>query len=197
MRVLVIGATGVIGKAVADAAAGTGHEVLRASRNSDVKVDISSEKSIESMYAGIGKLDAVICCAGGGAFRSLLDLTNEEIRFTLDDKLLSQVNLVRHGIESVNDGGVFILTAGIFSQKPIAGVPALAMVNGGIEGFVRGAALDLPRGIRIHAVSPPFIKETAEKMGMEGGLPATENAKTYMALLTGEESDRVVYPEAP
>lgn len=197
MRVLVIGATGTIGTAVAEAAEAEGHEVLRASRKGDVQVDISIEESILEMFADLQALDAVICCAGGGAFQPLLELTNEDIQFTLNDKLLSQVNLVRHGVDSMNDGGVFILTAGMFSQKPTTGVSAIAMVNGAVESFARGAALDLPRGIRIHAVSPRLIKETAEKMGMKGGLPAAEMARFYLALLTEEESGQVVFPEDP
>jgi NAD(P)-dependent dehydrogenase (short-subunit alcohol dehydrogenase family) len=193
MRVLVIGATGTIGKAVADAAAGE-HEVLRASRNGNVRVDIADEESIRAMYAAVGKVDAVVACAGSGAFKPLADLTNEDIAFTLGDKLMGQVNLVRHGLDAVNDNGVFLLTAGIFSTKPIPGVPAVAMANGALESFARAAALDLPRGIRINTVSPPFIKETAEAMGMRGGLPAAENAKTYLRLLTGNETGQVVFP---
>ncbi len=195
MRVLVIGATGTIGKPVADAAEKAGHEVLRASRHGDPKVDIDNEVSIKALYEGLDRLDAVICCAGSGAFKPLLELTNEDIQATINSKLLGQVNLVRHGVESMNDDGVFILTSGIFSQDPMPGVPALAMVNGGVESFTRAAALDLPRGIRIHTVCPPFMKETAEQMGIDGGIPATENAKAYVALLTEGMSGRVVRPK--
>ncbi len=196
MRVLIIGATGTIGKAVADAAERE-HEVLRASRNGDISVDIADETSIRKMYAGLQGLDAVISCAGTGAFKPLLELTNEEIDLTLGNKLMGQVNLVRYGVDSMNDGGVFLLTAGIFGTRPIPGVPALAMVNAALEGFARGAALDLPRGIRINTLSPPFIKETAEAMGMEGGLPAAENARIYLSYLTGSTTGQVIFTGEP
>ena len=83
---------------------------------------------------------------------------------------MGQVNLVHSGVEHVNDGGVFVLTAGVFSRKPMSGVPALAMVNGALKSFSRAAALDLPRNLRINTITPPVIKETAGQMGMEGGL---------------------------
>lgn len=192
MRILVVGATGVIGRAVADALAAK-HEVLRASRKGEVKVDITRPESIREMYQRIGKLDAVVSCAGSGAWKPLTALTDEDIQSTLGDKLMGQVNLVRYGLKHVNDKGVFVLTAGFFSKSPIPGVPALAMVNGALESFARAAALDLPRGIRINTVSPPFMKETAEAMGLPGGLPAAENAKTYVRLVQGKRTGQVVF----
>lgn len=195
MKALVIGATGTIGAAVADAFTNAGHEVVRVSRNSDPAVDITDPASIAAMYDEVGKVDAVISCAGGGAFAKLEDLTDDQIDFTLGSKLMGQVNLVRKGIAHVNDGGVFVLTAGIFSRNPPPGVPALAMVNGGLESFARGAAHDLPRGIRIGTLSPPFITETAKKMGMptDGTLSAADNAKAYLAFVEGTQTGAVIY----
>jgi NAD(P)-dependent dehydrogenase (short-subunit alcohol dehydrogenase family) len=196
MRVLVVGASGTIGSAVASAFDASGHEVLRGGRQGDVRVDISDARSIATMYEQLGKVDGVVCCAGAGAFASLSDLTDEQIQSTLGGKLLGQVNLVRSGLAHVNDGGVFVLTSGIFSQRPIPGVSALAMANGAIESFVKAAALDLPRGIRIGALSPPFITETAQKMGMPttGTLSAAEAARAYVAFATGRDTGAVLFP---
>ena len=196
MRLVVIGASGVIGSAVADALAQKGHEVLRASRRGEVKVDIEDPTSIRSMYETIGRVDGVVSCAGSGVFKPLTELTDADIQLSVDSKLMSQVHLVRTGVAHVNDGGVFVLTAGEFSQRPMPGVPALAMVNGALESFGRAAALDLPRNIRINVISPPFIKETAERMGMGGGLPAVENAKTYVEVVEGEQNGEVVFSGA-
>lgn len=199
MRVLIIGATGTIGSAVADAFTATGDEVLRASRNSDLAVDISDPAAIAAMYQKvgetIGRLDAVVCCAGAGAFAPLTELSDEQLEFTVRNKLLGQVNVVRHGVEYVNDGGVFVLTSGMFSYRPMPGVPALALANGALESFARAAALDLPRYIRIGTICPPFITETAQKLGMpiEGTLSAAENAKAYLAFASGDETGTVVF----
>jgi NAD(P)-dependent dehydrogenase (short-subunit alcohol dehydrogenase family) len=121
-------------------------------------------------------------------------LTDEDFAYTLNNKLMGQVNLVRLGVEAMNDRGVFVLTAGIWSQKPVPGASAIAMVNGALESFTRGASLDLPRGIRINAVSPPFIKESAERMGMSAPMSAAENAKSYVGAIEGSQTGQVIFP---
>jgi len=196
MRALVVGATGTIGTAVADIFADAGHDVLRASRNGAVKVDIEDPASIHAMYDGIGKVGAVISCAGNGVFAPLSELTEHQIEYTLGSKLMGQVNLVRFGIDHVDDGGVFVLTSGIFSRQPMPGVPALAMVNGALESFARAAALDLPRNLRIGTMSPPFITETAEQMGMptEGTVSAADNARAYLDFASGTATGAVICP---
>ena len=196
MKLIVVGATGTIGSAVAKALEDSGHEVLRASRKGQLAVDISEPASIRRMFEQASQVDGVVCCAGNGAFKPLLELTDDELQLTLSDKLMGQVNLVRVGAEHVSDGGVFVLTAGIFSRNPPPGVPALALANGALESFARAAARDLPRGIRIHTVSPPFITATAEKMGLptEGTISAEDNAKSYVALVEGTETGQVVFP---
>jgi NAD(P)-dependent dehydrogenase (short-subunit alcohol dehydrogenase family) len=195
MKAVVIGASGIIGSAVARAFEEAGHEVLRASRRGEVQVDIADSASIRAMYDTLGTVDAVVCCAGEGTFAKLADLSDEQIQFTLSSKLMGQVNLVREGMDRLADGGVFVLTSGMFSYNPIPGVPALAMANGGIESFGRGAALDLPRGLRIGTICPPFITETAEKMGMStsGTLSAADNAEYYLRFVEGDDTGVVVY----
>lgn len=195
MKAIVIGATGTIGSAVADAFEQDGHEVVRISRHSSPSCDIEKPESIAALFESIGKVDAVICCAGGGAFKALSDLDDADLDYSVRSKLLGQVNLVRLGHPHLSGGGVFVLTSGVFSRNPPPGVPALAMANGGIESFTRAAALDLPRDIRINTVSPPFITETAEKMGMstDGTLPAADNAQAYLRLATGAETGQVVF----
>lgn len=193
MRIVVIGASGTIGKAVADALAER-HEVVRAARSGEQKVDITDPESIRAMYRELGQVDGVVSCAGDAAWKPLSELSDADLAASLGNKLMGQVNLVRFGVDHVRDGGVFVLTAGILSQKPMPGVSAISLVNGGLESFARAAALDLPRGIRINTVSPPFIRETAEKLGMPGGLPAADNAQAYVRLVEGGETGQVVFP---
>ena len=196
MKIIVVGATGIIGSAAVNALKAKGHEVLEASRNGALKVDITDPGSIRAMYQSSGRIDAVVSCAGDAAFKPLSQLTDEDFEFSLHNKLMGQVNLVRFGADYVNDEGAFVLTSGIFSRNPMPGVPAIAIANGAIESFARAAALDVPRGIRVNAVSPPFITETAQKMGMptDGTLAAADAARTYDALVEGSDTGKVVFP---
>jgi NAD(P)-dependent dehydrogenase (short-subunit alcohol dehydrogenase family) len=192
MRIVVIGATGVIGKAVADALAEAGHEVLRASRSSALGVDTQDAASIAALYKKIGLVDGVVVAAGEGRHLPLAELSEDDFVFAIKSKLMSQVNVVRLGVEHMRDNGVFVLTAGVYGHKPVPGVATYAVVNGGLDSFARAAATELPRGIRIATISPPWIKESAAKVGRNGDLSAADNAKTYVDVIEGRITSPVV-----
>lgn len=64
MKVIVIGATGTIGRAIVQAI-GNRHEVIPASfSKSVIKVDIADKASITKMFRTTGRVDAVISAAG-------------------------------------------------------------------------------------------------------------------------------------
>jgi NAD(P)-dependent dehydrogenase (short-subunit alcohol dehydrogenase family) len=196
MRILVVGSTGTIGKAVVDALS-SDHEIVAASLNHGLRVDISDSSSIRRMFEEAGTVDAVVSAAGEAARRKPWpELSDEDFDFTLRNKLMGQINLVRYGIDSVRDGGSFTLTSGVLARQPMPGSAALTLVNLGLEGFVKAAALEMPRGIRINVVSPPWLTETLEMLGMTGvaGLPARTVAKAYVASVTGNVSGRTLEP---
>ena len=195
MRILIIGATGTIGSAVS-AALGPDHDIIHASRSSDITVDIENLESIKAMYAAVGQVDAVVSCAGHARFGPLPELSDEDFSYSIGSKLMGQVNVVRYGLDSVRDNGSITLTAGDFSQRPWPGASANALINGALESFARAAALDVPRGIRVNVVSPPFIDTTAAAMGMadKGELSAAENARAYVSMVEGEMNGAVAYP---
>jgi NAD(P)-dependent dehydrogenase (short-subunit alcohol dehydrogenase family) len=196
MRILVVGATGVIGRAVV-AALSAGHEVIPASlRSATIKVDIADPGSIQQMYRSVGRVNAVVCAAGQARFAPLAQLSDADFRFCLDNKLMGQVNLVRFGFEHMPDGGSFTLTTGTLAQTPMPGSAAISLVNAGLEGFVRAAALESPRHIRVNAVSPPWVSETlrALKMDPSQGLPADAVARAYVRSVTGTDNGSTLRP---
>jgi NAD(P)-dependent dehydrogenase (short-subunit alcohol dehydrogenase family) len=196
MRILVVGATGTIGRAVV-AALSAGNEIISASlRSTTIKVNIADPASIQQMYGSLGKLDAVVCAAGQAKFAPLTQLSDADFRFCLDNKLMGQVNLVRFGFEHMEDGGSFTLTTGILAQEPMPGSAAISLVNAGLEGFIRAAALEAPRNIRVNAVSPPWVTETLQALKMDAsqGLPAAIVARAYVHSVTGTASGSTLQP---
>ncbi len=194
MKVVVVGATGTIGAAVVRALEPR-HEVVRVAHSrGDLRVDIASPDSIERLYPQIGKYDALVSAAGLAKFAPFDSLTIDDFRLGLDSKLMGQVNLVRLGVRLARDGGSFTLTSGVLASEPMPGSAAISLVNAGIEGFVRAAALEMPRGIRINVVSPPWVSETLASMGQDpsGGMPAERVARAYVEAVEGRRNGEVI-----
>lgn len=196
MKIIVIGAGGTIGREVVKAL--SAHEVIAVSRSSgDIRADIRDVASLRAMYGKVGKVDAIVSAAGSGAWKPLEQLTDEDFAASLGYKLMGQVNVIRYGFESLNDGGSITVTSGILSKSPMQGSAAISLVNSGLEGFVRAAALEAPRGIRVNVVSPPWVSETLVEMGQDpsGGLPAAVVARAYVESVEGKQSGATIEPE--
>lgn len=172
MRILIVGGSGTVGQAAAKELAKR-HEIVRAGRSSgDFTVDVMSEDSVKAMYAKLGQVDAIVTCVGHVHFGPVATMTPEQFRKGLNDKLMGQVNLVLLGMNNVNDNGSFTLTSGILDRDPVRQGANAAAVNGAIGAFVKGAAIEMPRGIRINAVSPGLLEESAVKY--DGFFPGHE-----------------------
>jgi NAD(P)-dependent dehydrogenase (short-subunit alcohol dehydrogenase family) len=195
MKIVIIGATGTIGKAVAAALRGK-HEVIAVSRSAaDYRADITDKSSLEKAFAAIGKVDAIVSAAGGAVFKPLAALTDADFEKCLHDKLMGQVNVVRVGSQYVRSGGSITITSGVLAGEPMPGAAAISMVNAGLEGFGRAAALELGNEkIRVNVVSPPWVTETliAYKMDLANGLPAAEVAKAYVKSVEGEATGLII-----
>ena len=163
MRILIVGTAGNVGKA-AVAELKPRHEVITAGRSSgDVRVDLLDASSISAMFEKLGKLDAVVACAGHAHYGPLATMNESQFMMGLKDKLMGQVNLVLLGTPYVNDRGSFTLTSGVLDRDPVVKTSNAATVNGALKGFVTSAAIELERGIRINVVSPGLMQESVEK----------------------------------
>lgn len=194
MRIVVIGASGTIGRAVVKSLSER-HEVLQVTRSKgDYRVDIASKESMERLFEMLGPFDALVSTAGQAKFGSLETLSDEDFQLSLSNKLMGQVNLVRVGMRYIRDNGSITLTSGVLSLEPMPGSAAISLVNAGIEGFVRAAALELPNGVRVNAVSPPWVSETLVSMGQDGagGMPAAKVAAAYVESVEGRRSGEVI-----
>ncbi|WP_339430645.1 MULTISPECIES: short chain dehydrogenase [unclassified Pseudomonas] len=159
MKILLIGAGGTIGSAV-DNELSQRHEVIRIGRNSgDLQVDISDSASIRNLFEQTGKFDALVCAAGNVTFAPLDEMTEDSFALGLKDKLMGQVNLLLIGREFANDGASFTFTTGVLSHDPIRSGASAALVNGALDSFVRAAAIELPRGLRVNSISPTVLLE--------------------------------------
>jgi NAD(P)-dependent dehydrogenase (short-subunit alcohol dehydrogenase family) len=168
MKVLVIGATGTVGSAVTEEL-GKRHQIVTVGgKGGQYQVDMADIAQVRRLFTEAGKsgkFDAVVVTAGVLHFAPLAEFTPEQYRIGLDSKLMGQVNVALVAQEHLNDGGSITLTSGIVSEQPIRGGSSASMVNSALEGFVRGAAIDLQRGLRINVVSPTVLEEALDSYG--------------------------------
>lgn len=193
MKIVVIGATGTIGAEIVKALAG--HEVIAVSRKAGAhRADIQDKASLEKLFAEVGEVDAIISAAGGGAFKPVAELSDADYAFSLGYKLMGQINVIRLGMQHVRPGGSITVTSGTLARVGTPAAAAIGMINAGLEGFVRSAALDLKGKLRLNVVSPPWVSETLSAMGQDGskGQKAADVAKAYVALVTGMATGQVI-----
>ncbi|MGH6819855.1 MAG: short chain dehydrogenase [Methylocella sp.] len=195
MRILLIGAEGTLGSAVV-AALGQRHRIVKAGRSSgEVRVDIADSASIAAMFEKTGKLDAVVCCAGQAHFAPLSRMTEEAFLGGLKNKLMGQVNLVLKGLPYVNDGGSFTLTSGSLDRYPVRQGSNAAAINAALGGFVRAAALDLDRGLRINLVRPTLLDSSAARLAAllpgHESIPAARAGLAYVKSIEGGQTGQI------
>ena len=194
-KILLIGASGTIGQAVL-ANLGARHDVITVGRNSgEHRADFSQPGSVAKLFETVGTVDAIVSAAGNLHFGPLTEMTPEQFNLGLQDKLLGQVQLALIGQRYLTDGGSITLTTGILSIEPIRNGANATAVNAAIEGFVAAAAIELPRGIRINAVSPTILTES---VGVYGPffpgfdtVPAERAARGYQRSVEGAQTGRV------
>lgn len=196
MKVIVIGASGTIGRAVVEQL-GARHEVIQVARTAGQhQVDITDMTSVRSLFERAGKVDAVVVTAGNVHFGPLSDMTPALFGIGLQDKLMGQVNVALAAQHHLNDGGSITLTSGIVGSDPIRFGVNAATVNAAVEGFVRAAALELPRGIRINVVNPSVLQESMETYGpyFHGfePVPARRVALGYVKSVDGLQTGQVI-----
>lgn len=195
MKIILIGGTGTIGKAV-EKELGARHDIITVGHSKgEFVTDITSPESLLALFQKTGKVDAIIVATGKIVFSPMERMNQEKYFVGLKDKLMGQVNVVLIGRDFLNEGGSFTLTSGILSHIPIVSGSSASMVNAAIEGFVIGAAIELPRGQRINCVSPTVILES---MGDYGPFfrgfepaPAARVALAYSRSVEGKQTGQI------
>lgn len=175
-------------------------EVRVASRSSgDVQLDISSLDSIRGLDTQLdaASVDHVVVCCGTSTFGPLANFDAEAWNVNVSGKLLAVsqlvLSLVRE-LKLLKDDGSITITTGQAATTVNKMWPGLAVNNAGLNALVANGGLELPRGIRLNAVSPCLVTETAVKAGLPttGSVSAAECAKVYETLMFGAETGLVL-----
>ncbi len=174
MKMIIVGATGTMGRHLTNAFEKENEVITAASKGGDIQVDITSTASIENMYQQVGAFDALISTAGPTFVGPWSKMTDKEFRKGVEGKMMGQINLVLIGQHYINPKGSFSLITGALTHDPQKNFANAAAANGAVEAFVRAAAIELGNGIRINAVSPTVIENSPQYFPFfPGDIPVT------------------------
>lgn len=171
--VLVIGGGSGIGLGVARACLDGGARVVLAARKLEkleraltsleagergraIAADITQEAHVVRLFEQAGKLDHVIVTAAALAYQPIRDFDVEAARRSIESKLLAALLVAKHAAPRIAAGGSLIFTTGVASERPLVRGSLVAAVNGALNSFVRGAAIELAP-VRVNALSPGWV----------------------------------------
>ncbi|MFJ2296990.1 short chain dehydrogenase [Streptomyces sp. NPDC087894] len=195
MRVVVVG-SGTLGRAVQQKLRDHGHEVVSVGRKSgDSQADISDRTSLVALFAGLGSFEAVACAAGDVFPGPLEDTTDEQWAKSIGSKGMGQINIVRAALPYISDAGSFTLVSGVLTDEFTYASSIGTTVNHMVEGFVKAAATELPRGLRINCISPTVLAESVNYYQYFPGfepVPAADVALAYLRAMSNPFTGRIL-----
>ncbi len=137
----------------------------------DVTADGAAERLVDAARDRFGRLDVVVCNAGGNRRKPFAETTGEDWQALLELNLLAHVRTARAALALLpersagaedapaRDGGALVFVASIYGRE--AGGPGLSLYNttkSALISLAKVMALELaPRGIRVNSVAPGSI----------------------------------------
>lgn len=191
--VMIMGASGGIGSALARCLAADGTRVALAGRDADrlgalaqetggsvLTLDATRPAEVEAAAARvveeIGRLDGIANCVGSLLLKPAHLTSEEEWASTLALNVTSAFGAVRAAARSMTAGGSVVLMSSAAARMGLANHDAIAAAKAGVIGLTLSAAATYaPRGIRVNALAPGLVRTplTARITGSETALKAS------------------------
>jgi short-subunit dehydrogenase len=172
--VLLTGATGGIGHAIARQLHAAGASLLLTGRRTDVleplaaeigaratPVDLSDRAAVERLIADAGAVDILVANAALPASGDILDFSVEQIDRALEVNLRAPIMLSRVLGERMAErgSGHIVLISSLSGKSGQAASSIYSATKFGLRGFGQGLRGDLPRGVGVSVVFPGFIRD--------------------------------------
>ena len=131
----------------------------------DVTATDEVDRLVASAAEQLGPLDVVVCNAGLGGTKNIVDMNDEDWNIVLDVTLNGTMRTLRAAMRhmSENTGGVIVTNASILGWRAQEGQAHYAAAKAGVMALTRCAAVEgAPNGIRVNGVAPslaihPFL----------------------------------------
>ncbi len=181
--VLVTGASGHLGTAIAHACAEQGWSVAvhyrysseRAERlvqqlrsegtdaiavQGDLAADApSAQRIVDEVVNRLGRLDALVNNSADQSLSALMDLTDEDWQRVLEANVIAATRVTRAALGVLTPGSSIVNVSSVEGSSAFPNHAHYAASKAALESFTRSLALELgPQGIRANAIAPGLIE---------------------------------------
>lgn len=125
-------------------------------RGRAVVADVSQEADVARLFEEVPDVEHVVVTAAELAYQPIRGFDTGAARRAVDSKLLAALLVAKHAAQRLRAGGSVTFTSGVASERPLARGAWVAALNGALNSFVRGAALELAP-VRVNALSPGWV----------------------------------------
>jgi short-subunit dehydrogenase len=219
-RALLTGATGGLGRAIAQALAGRGAELVLSSRKErelaelaaalpgsghrPIVADLAVEGAADRLVEDAGELDVLVANAGLPASGRLEGFTAEEIGRAVRVNLESPIRMARALVPAMSERGAghLVFISSLAGKAPAPRSSLYSATKFGLRGFALCLRQDVARrGVGVSVVMPGFVRD-AGMFADSGskpppGLGTATPAQVGDAVVTAIERDRGEVAVAP
>jgi len=216
-RVLITGATGGIGQAIARAFAARGASVMLSGRRADVLeplatelggralgCDLAERDQVERLVQEAGDVDVLVANAALPASGLLLELDQEQIDRMIEVNLRAPIALARAFAPAMvqRRGGHMVFISSLAGKVASPASSIYSATKFGVRGFALGLRQDLQaEGVGVSVVLPGFIREAGmfaeAKIDLPRGVGTRSPEDVASAVLQAVERDRAEIEVAP
>ncbi len=206
--VVIVGATGAVGDALARRLAMASVRVIVAGRDEDrlraladeldchfLRCDVSDGRSVqaclEDAQAIAGSVRGVANCAGSLNLKPAHGMSDDEFEAVIDTNLTGAFRTLKAAVSVMRaSGGSIVLVSSAAAQIGLPNHEGIAAAKAGVEGLVRSAAATYAsRGIRINAVAPGLTKSEMTRHLWENRELAEASEQMHALGRLGEPED--------
>jgi 3-oxoacyl-[acyl-carrier protein] reductase len=144
-------------------------EMITGAKPLAIPCDVTAEDEVQSLFnqsiESLGSLDVVVCNAGLGGTKNLIDMTDDEWNVVLDVTLNGTMRCTRAALRHMipRRAGVIVNNASVLGWRAQEGQSHYASAKAGVMALTRTAAIEAaPHNVRVNAVAPslaihPFL----------------------------------------
>ena len=185
--VLIAGATGGLGSAIANNLSAQGAELTLVSRQAgrldalvipgrkvalDLRTPRASEAAVTAAVEHGGGLDVVVNATGVVAFGTIDDLATDAMEELFMTNAFIPIMLAKAALSNLNEGGVIVNISGVIAEKNMPGMAAYGSSKAAVRSFDEALSREARRKkVRVIDARPPHTETGLATRPIEGTAP--------------------------